>query len=85
MKWWDKKAGDLQLKGRHDEFEKTDVYDDDEIRRAIKFTREDVIMLVSFLSSANEQLHSIRRYLFCITILAAFALFIILSKLKGVF
>ncbi|MES2906078.1 MAG: hypothetical protein V4691_03500 [Pseudomonadota bacterium] len=64
MNRYDLKAADLQTRGQASEAGHTVVYDDNEIKRAIKYTREDVIMLVSYLSSANSQLRTIKWLVF---------------------
>ena len=71
MLWWDERAAQLQRMGRDGERTKTDTYSDDEVRRAIIYTREDVVLLVSYLSSANEQLVLVARLLMAAVALLA--------------
>lgn len=73
MAWWDKKADDLVYKVRS--AENLDETFDDDVKKAIVRTREDVVLLVSFLSSANRQLSSIKWALFFVVILLAFIAF----------
>ena len=58
MAWWDERAAMLQASVRSQEIENSDVnfFDDDDVRRSIVFTRQDVILLVSHLSTLNRQL-----------------------------
>jgi hypothetical protein len=60
---WDERAARLQERGRETEADRFGAYDDEQVRRAIVYTREDVILLVSYLSSANEKLSYIRSLL----------------------
>lgn len=76
--WWDKKAGQLQQTGRITESAKDDSYSAAEIKRAIVYTREDIILVVSYFSSLNRQAAGIKRLLMFITLfvgLIAFRLF----------
>lgn len=63
MKWWDKYASDLQAMGRNSEADKRDTYSDEQVTRAIVYTREDTVLVVSQLSSVNIKLEKIRTLL----------------------
>lgn len=53
MSWWDIKASQLSSQTRTTESRKEETYDEATVKRAIICTREDVVMLVSLLSSSN--------------------------------
>jgi len=63
--WWSEHARDLQYATRMDEDDKNCDYGEDHVRRSVVHTREDMILLVSYLIFANKQLRSILRF-FCI-------------------
>lgn len=67
MNWWDAAAGQLQAMGRHDypaeEGSKEDTY------RIVLHTRQDVILIVSYLSSLNKQMMHAKLLLFAVVIL----------------
>jgi hypothetical protein len=69
MPWFDDKAGSLQSSVRLTELDKGLDYPEEDVRRATVHTRDDVVMLVSYLSSANWQLRSVRRLLMLIAVL----------------
>ena len=71
MGWWDDKAADLQSGVRYDESKAAHEFSDSEARRAAVRAREDLILAVSHLSTANRFLSSIRRWLIALTIIAA--------------
>lgn len=71
MPWFDDKAGSLQSAVQHSELEKGFDYAEADVRRATVHTRDDVVMLVSHLSSMNWQLRSVRRLLMLIAALLA--------------
>ena len=75
---WDVQAGALQTLVRKAELEKIDEYTDEEIRQAIVHTREDVNLLVSYLSSANRQLWAIRVALW---VIAACAIYMVVRTI----
>lgn len=56
MSWWMRQAGELQISGQISEGNKTDEYSEEEVNRAIVYTRQDIILVVSLLSSVNKQL-----------------------------
>lgn len=60
MSWWDEKAVRLQSGVRWDEQHAGSVYDQDDANRAVVHSREDIVLIVSQISSANRQLASIR-------------------------
>ena len=61
MNEYDKRAGELQAMNRESESTKLDVYDISVVNRSIVCTREDMTMVVSYLSSLNQQVHSLRQ------------------------
>jgi len=62
MSWWSKRASNLQLAVRESEaaYSHVNIYEEDEIRRAIVHTRQDIILLASYLDSLNSQMRSVR-------------------------
>jgi len=64
--WWSERAADLQYSVRTDEYEMNMDYEEDHVRRSIVHAREDIVLLVSHLSSVNQQLRTISRFCFCI-------------------
>ena len=66
MKWWDSKAYALQESFRQSEYNKSDDYSDEKCRRSLVYTREDVILIVSQLSSVNANLSGIKFRLTCV-------------------
>ena len=77
-KWWDDAAADLRDRVRKvDEEEVYNDYSEEEVRRAIVHTRQDVVMLVSHLGSISKQLRTISRFCFCSLLVLIFILLII--------
>ena len=75
-KWWDDAAADLRDRVRkvdEEEIYKID-YSEEEVRRAIVHTRQDVVMLVSHLGSISKQLRTISRFCFCSLLVLIFIL-----------
>ena len=64
--WWDEKAIDLQGRTKSYEHELNNDFGESDVGNSIVYIREDVILLVSYLSSANKQLRTISRFCFCI-------------------
>jgi hypothetical protein len=60
--WWDDKAKHLRQGVHHDEsaLDPRHVFTEDEARRAMVHSREDMVLIVSYLSSANRQLAHVR-------------------------
>ena len=80
-KWWNDAAADLRDRVRkvdEEEVYKID-YSEEEVRRAIVHTRQDVVMLVSHLDSISKQLRTISRFCFCSLLVLIFILFNIRS------
>ena len=73
MSWWDQKAASLQQGVRHDELRHGHEYGDSEVKRATVHAREDIVLIVSRLSSVNQQLASIR-YTLILFVLAVIAI-----------
>lgn len=61
MNEYDQRAATLQDMNRESEAAKGDQYDEDTVRRSIVYSREDITLLVSYLSSLNQQAASLRR------------------------
>lgn len=70
--YWDLLAAAIQQRNRESEGAKGDIYTDEEVRRSAVYSREDLVLIVSYLSSANLQLSQIRTALAAITIGIAF-------------
>ena len=60
MKWFQARAANLQLTVREADKGNDNHYSEDEIRKAIIHTREDVVVLASYLNSLNEQVEMIK-------------------------
>jgi uncharacterized integral membrane protein len=60
INWWDQKAARLQQSVRADEREGSDDYSDGDLKRSVVHAREDIVLLVSHLSSVNRQLRAIK-------------------------
>jgi hypothetical protein len=58
--WWDQKAARLQQSVRADEREMEVDFSDSDLKRSVVHAREDIILLVSHLSSVNRQLRAIK-------------------------
>jgi hypothetical protein len=56
MAWWDRRAHALQRVVRNDEEEQVPYFDDEKEKQAVVHTRQDIILIVSHLSSVNSQL-----------------------------
>ncbi|MDY7525371.1 hypothetical protein [Sphingomonas sp. 10B4] len=74
MNQWDDRAARLQdsvraAEQRNAEFSQ---YDQDDVARAVVHTRQDVVLLVSQLSSLNAQLRMVKWLLAFIAVAAAF-------------
>jgi hypothetical protein len=72
MNWWDEKAGNLQASVRDAERNMygKNMYDDEQVRAAVMHAREDVVMIVSHLSSLNRQVRTVKWLLAVIAVLA---------------
>jgi hypothetical protein len=68
---YDKEAGSLQSKVRASEVESEVYYDENRVKKAIVHGREDIVLMVSYLSSVNEQLGEIRKLLWGLAALLA--------------
>ena len=75
MGWWDEKAARIQQQVKADESE-PQGYTEEEARQAAVHARQDLVLVVSHLSSANRLLASIRFTLIVLTlvVIVAFAL-----------
>ncbi len=57
---WNDFARRLQFGVQSDEREANAEYSDDEVRRAIVHSRQDIVLLVAHLSSLNRQIETIK-------------------------
>jgi len=69
MSEYDDDAERLQSMTRNDEINHPQEYHPIQVRQAVVHGREDIVLLVSYLQSANKQLTSIRRLLFILILL----------------
>jgi hypothetical protein len=69
---WDRRAAALQSRVRKDEAKMGMDYADDEVRRSVVLAREDIVMMVSYLSSANASLANVRIILVVVVGLLAY-------------
>ena len=70
---WDVEAGRLQASGRITEEHKAEEYSDNEVRRATVYTREDLILVVSYLSALTRQVVVLKGLLQVLTAMAMLA------------
>jgi hypothetical protein len=71
--WWDKKAGDLQGMASHD-YPTEDATRED-FYRLLLHTRQDIILIVSYLSSLNRQAFQIKLLLGAVVALLAYSIY----------
>jgi hypothetical protein len=71
MTKWDDFAHHIQAVGRDGDAQKLDTYTDEQIRRAIVYTRQDVTVLCAHLSGVNRQLSEIKIALWVIAVACA--------------
>lgn len=64
--WWQRRAMALQMDVQRCEYDKVTSYGDDEVRQATVHTRQDLILVLSYLDSANLQLAAIKKALYWI-------------------
>ena len=74
MSWWAKKARELLADVRGDEYEIGQVYEDDQVNRSIVHTREDMVLVVSYLNAVNHHLSQSRYLLIIIAVIMALGL-----------
>lgn len=76
MGWWDDRAGNLQQFVRSEEARNLEYsnYGEETVRQAVVHCRQDVVMLVSHLSSVNRQLRAIKWLLAACVVLIAVAI-----------
>jgi len=72
MSWWDDKAVRWQERNRHDESERGTDYPESDVRRATVYTREDITMIVVYLSALNRQIATIKILLASLVAIAAY-------------
>ena len=66
----DKKARDLRDEVRYIEIDKPQDYEAEAVRQAVVHTREDLVLVVSYLSSIAKLLGSIKKLLVVIAVAA---------------
>ena len=72
MAWWDAKAYEMHLSVVDGELDREEEIDDERLRRAILYARQDIVLVVSQLSSANRQLQTIKFTLFALVAVLIF-------------
>lgn len=75
-RWWDRAAGTLQRNVRQDEWGAGEEPTEEEARRANVHAREDLILVVSLLSSLNRQLETIKVGVLLLLALAVWAVWL---------
>ena len=82
----DIKAGDLQFKTKHSEQQKLEdglgIYDEEEVNQAIVHTRQDGVLLVSYISSITKILKNTRNILLWVVIILLIFLVLYLIELR---
>ena len=78
--WWDKDARQLHHAGLNSDGAKDEIYNGEEVARATVYTRQDLVLIVSYISSVNKQLAQIRKTL---GVLAALAFVAVAKYLVG--
>ena len=73
-------AEKVQSNVRNDESQFVQEYDSNQVRQAVVHGREDIVLLVSYLVIANEQLKSIRHLLFTLVILVSTLLILFIKN-----
>jgi len=69
---WDNRAARLQERVIDDDSKDYRYHDEQAVRRAIIKVREDIVLLVSYLSSANTQLSTIKILLLIVVMALAY-------------
>jgi hypothetical protein len=73
MRWWNERAAELQRGVKSEERSQLETgigsYTDEEARQAVVHARQDIVMVYSLLSSANQLLASIRFTLIVLTLI----------------
>jgi len=74
MSRWADRAASLQRGVRSEEYERAGLnqYGDDEVRRSIVHSREDIVLLVGHLDAVNSQLRTIKWLLTAIACFVAY-------------
>ena len=81
MTWWDEKALHLQLGVRGDESE-PQQYSEEQVRQATVHARQDIVLVVSYLSSATNLLADIRFALIVLNLVVILGLAVIVGTLR---
>lgn len=69
MTQYDDRAAHLQQMTRESERQKAESYEQADANRAAVYTREDLVLIASHISSVNEQLAWVRRLLAAVVVL----------------
>jgi len=64
--WFDEWARTMQANVKIDEDERNEDYEEIVVRRSIVCTRQDMVLLVSYIACQCKQLRTISRFCFCI-------------------
>ncbi len=79
----EKRASDLRTQVRYDEIHKPRDYEASDVRQAVVHTREDLVMVVSYLSSIAKLLGSIKTLLVVIAVAAVVSAAVLVWPLLG--
>ena len=79
----EKRASDLRTQVRYDEIEKPRDYEASDVRQAIVHTREDLVLVVSYLSDAVHLLRPIKWLLVVIAVAAVVSAAVLVWPLLG--
>ena len=72
MSWWDEKAVRWQELNRFGEAEREIEFSETTVRRSIVHTREDITMVVAYLSALNRQTATIKWLLVAILVVGGY-------------
>ena len=72
MTWWDHKAVRWQERNISDEAEHHHDFAESEVRRATVHTRQDITMIVAYLSALNRQIATVKAILAVLTAIALY-------------
>ncbi len=75
MAWWERRASALQQAVRVSEDEISEPHSEDDAHRAAVHARQDLVLVVSHLSSLNRQIATIKLLLAALTAIAAYSIF----------
>jgi hypothetical protein len=86
MPWWEDDAVLSQRRKRQDEQEANEPFSEEEAHRAAAYTRDDLSLVVSYLSSLNQQISAIKSmiaFLLVLILLIPLALFVMRTLGRG--